>query len=150
MRSFLIVLFLCLLSATTAARDFLFDGSVKVSCPSAAEPGCAAFDLFLKKHAAGEPVTARIEKELTAPEKKRLAVIRALYDKLSKKAKATDISAEIMAAGLCVELGLTAEATQYLDRAAAKLPKDDALRAFIAKTKKLLNDCGKSDACPIF
>lgn len=150
MRPLLCILLLCLLSVTAEAREFVFEGPLKVVCPAQAEPGCAAFDLFLKKHAAGEPVTARTEKDLTAPDKKRLAALRALYDKLSKKAKATDISAEIMAAGLCVELGLTAEATQYLDRATAKLPKDDALSAFIAKTKKILNDCGKSDACPVF
>jgi hypothetical protein len=150
MRSFSLLLLLCLLSVTAEARDFLFDGAVKVSCPPAAEPGCAALEAFLKKSAAGETVTARTEKELTAPEKKRLADIRALYDKLAKKSKASDVSAEIMAAGLCAELGLTAGATQYLDRAEEKRPKDSTFLAFSAKMKKLLNDCGKSDACPIF
>jgi hypothetical protein len=150
MRIVFLTALLCLLSVTAEAREFVFEGAVKVLCPPAAEPGCAALEAFLKKSDGGEKVAARTEKELSAPEKKRLADIRALYDKLTKKAKGTDISPEISAAGLCAELGLTAEATQYLDRAVAKLPQDAALLAFSAKTKKLLNDCGKSDACPVF
>jgi|GEM_PF-6816582 len=150
MRPLLCILLLCLLSVTAEAREFVFDGTLTVSCSAQAEAGCAALALFLKKSDAGETVTPRTQNELSVAEKKRLADIRALYDGLLKKTKTTDISSEIAAAGLCVELGLTTEATQYLDRAAVKAPKNGALTLFIARAKKMLNDCGKSDTCPIF